>query len=180
MNIFRSSSDARWYINGLKFILVNWMFFKKCHYILKKHRYVTILRKSNISFGRNVSLGRGSYISPIDLDVGDNTWIGINNVVCGKVKIGKDVHFAPNVVLPGASHNINDKPLSSSGSTVTGTVIKDYVWVGSNVTIVDGVTIGEGAIIAANSIVTKNVPANTIYGGVPAVKIRNRCPISQS
>ena len=52
-------------------------------------------------------------------------------------------------------------------------VLGRNVWVGSNSTILQGVTIGDGAIIAAGAVVTKDVPANTVVGGVPARHIRN-------
>lgn len=53
-------------------------------------------------------------------------------------------------------------------------VIEDDVWIGANSTILKGVTIGEGSVVAAGSVVTKNVPAYTIVGGVPAKIIKNR------
>jgi acetyltransferase-like isoleucine patch superfamily enzyme len=89
------------------------------------------------------------------------------------VTIGNDVIIGPNVSIPGASHNIFvDVPFSESGLTSTGTVICDSVWIGSNVTILDGVTIGKYSVVAANSVITKDVPAYSLVGGVPAKIIR--------
>ena len=85
------------------------------------------------------------------------------------------MHLGPNVCIPGASHNINSSvPLSKSGSSFNGTIIEDYVWIGSNVTVLDGVRIGKGAVISANSLVNKDVADYTIVGGVPAKFIKNR------
>ena len=53
-------------------------------------------------------------------------------------------------------------------------VIEDFVWLGTNVTIVPGVRIGEGAVVAAGSVVTKNVPSGAVVGGNPAVVIKFR------
>ena len=177
---WRKDSNAKCYLNGIFFFLLNYFYFKKIGFPLIKYKRVRILHKHRITFGKSVTLGYNCFISPISLIVGNHTRIGINNVICGVVQLGTDVHLGPNVVLPGASHNLSNEPLSKSGSSFKGTIIEDYVWVGSNVTIVDGVKIGKGAVIAANSIVTKDVESYTVVGGVPAKFLKNRPKIIEN
>ncbi|MBU3599661.1 acyltransferase [Polynucleobacter sp. 30F-ANTBAC] len=115
-------------------------------------------------------------MDPISLEVGNNTWLGVRSFICGVVKIGSDVAIGPGVSIPGASHKI--KPcyikIVDNELEILGTVIEDDVWIGSNVTIVDGVRIGRGAVIGAGSVVTKDVESYSIYAGVPAKKIGAR------
>lgn len=110
------------------------------------------------------------------------------------VRIGNQVHLGTNVVLDypypyfvviedGASLAGNDYVLAHSTpleyhkavveSFVAPTIIHKNVWIGINVTILPGVEIGEGAIVAAGSVVTKNVPPRTLVGGVPARHIKD-------
>jgi acetyltransferase-like isoleucine patch superfamily enzyme len=120
-------------------------------------------------------LAYNCFISPISLSVGDDCWLGVNNFICGKVEIGNDVILGPNVSIPGATHDIaSNQPFSQSGLVIKGTVIEDSVWIGGNSTILDGIRIGKGAIVAANSVITEDVPPLGIVGGVPAKMIRHR------
>ena len=171
---WRKDSIAKCYLNGIFYLVLNSIYFKKIGFPLIKYKRASIRNKHRITFGKGITLGYNCFISPISLFVGDHTRIGINNVICGVVHIGTDVHLGPNVVLPGASHNLTNESISKSGSTFKGTIIEDHVWVGSNVTIVDGVKIGKGAVIAANSIVNKDVERYTVVGGVPAKFLKNR------
>jgi acetyltransferase-like isoleucine patch superfamily enzyme len=159
---FINNPDTKWYFYGLMWVVLNKFKFKRLVFPLKKYNPVCVLNKKNISLGENVTLAHGCYLSPLSLEVGNNTWLGINNFICGKVKIGNDVHLGPNVCIPGASHIIeSDLPLSKSGSRIKGTIIEDFVWVGSNV-------------ISANSFVNKDVPEYAVYGGVPAKYLKMR------
>jgi acetyltransferase-like isoleucine patch superfamily enzyme len=164
-----------WYVRGLFFVILNNYKFSKISFPLKIYNNVSILNKKNIKFGRNITLAHNCYLSPISLTVGDDCWLGVNNFICGKVQIGNDVHLGPNVSIPGASHNIDsNNSISKSGSEFKGTIIKDYAWISSNVTIADGVTIGKGAVISANSFVNKDVQDFTVVGGVPAKFLKMR------
>ena len=75
-----------------------------------------------------------------------------------RVDIGKDVFIAPGVVITTATH-----PLDAEKR-----VSRDRAWIGANAVILQGITIGENAVIAAGAVVTCDVPANTLVGGVPA------------
>lgn len=169
------NNNNKEYLNGFLYYYLNKNKFKEIHYPIIIYQRVFIRNKKNIKLGKNVTIGYNCFISPLELSVGDNCYLGVNNFICGKVKIGNEVQLGPNVSIPGASHIIDSElPLTKSGSTIKGTVIEDYVWIGSNVTIIDGVRIGKGAVVAANSVVNKDVPVHAIIGGVPAKVIKFR------
>jgi len=93
------------------------------------------------------------------------------------VTIGSDVMIAPHCVLAAGNHDHTqlDQPMRSAPSISRGPiVIEDDVWIGAHCTITDGVTIGRGAVVGANSVVTRDVPAYAIVAGVPAKQIADR------
>jgi acetyltransferase-like isoleucine patch superfamily enzyme len=94
----------------------------------------------------------------------------------GGLTIGNDVLIAGHCMVIPSNHNFADKnkTIMSQGNTSKGITIEDDVWIAHGCSILDGVTIGRGAIIAAGSVVNKDVPANCIYGGVPAKFLKNR------
>ena len=110
-------------------------------------------------FGRNIHVGRNVFI----------------NAAChfqdqGGITIGDGCLIGHAVVFATLNHGI--APDSRASMTPAPIVLGRNVWVGSNSTILQGVTIGDNAIIAAGSVVTKDVGADTIVGGVPARFIR--------
>jgi acetyltransferase-like isoleucine patch superfamily enzyme len=167
-------------MRGRAFHLLNQRKFKSLGWPLHVYPRVYVRNKSGISFGRNITLAYNCFISPVELKVGDGCWLGVNNFICGRVFIGHDVHLGPSVNLPGASHNIESElPLTESGSTMEGTILEDFVWVGGNSTILDGVKVGKGAVVAAGSVVTRDVPAFAVVAGVPARVLKYRTPIKE-
>ncbi len=110
------------------------------------------------------------------LQIGENCRINENVFIQGAI-IGNNVMIAPNVVIMNSAHRHDDinLPIIDQGSTEeTDPVIEDNVWIARNVIIMHGVTIGEGAIIAAGAVVTKDIPAYAIFGGIPAKFIKSR------
>lgn len=115
---------------------------------------------------------------PFYTDCGKNIHVGKNvfiNSGCrfqdqGGITIGDGVLIGHNVVLATLNHDINPRKRSTLHPAPI--VIGDYVWIGANATVVPGVTIGDGAIVAAGAVVTKDVPPNVIVGGVPAKIIK--------
>lgn len=95
----------------------------------------------------------------------------------GGVKIGRYFHTGKGLTIFSTNHNYeSDKKIPyDEKSILKPVIIEDFIWCGSNVTIVPGITIGEGAIIAAGSVVTRNVPKCAVIGGNPAkiIKYRN-------
>ena len=147
---------------------------------------INALSKSGVLIGNNVSILKGTIIecTGVIRNLGEGLVIG-NNVgiaqncfiqVRGKVVIGNDVIFGPNVSIFSENHNFDnpDLPVSGQGETRKGVIIEDGVWLGTRVVILDGVKVGKNSIVAAGSIVTKNIAPYTIVGGVPAKLIKNR------
>ncbi len=94
-----------------------------------------------------------------------------------KIVIGDNVMIAPNCVIASGNHDYKQttKPMRHAGNLTKGPIIiKNDVWIGANVTVLDGVTIGTGAVVGANSVVTHDVPDYAIAGGVPARILGNR------
>ncbi|WP_233268359.1 CatB-related O-acetyltransferase [Cellulophaga sp. L1A9] len=104
-------------------------------------------------------------------------FIGANCIIPPKVTIGKYTMFAANVSILGGDHIFDnpERPIIFSGRpSMPKTTIGEDVWVGANACIMAGLVIGDGAIVAAGSIVTKNIEPYSIYGGNPAKLIRMR------
>lgn len=120
----------------------------------------------------------GVYISNAQkLSIGRNVRINENVFLQGEIEIGDDVMIAPNAAIYTNTHEFQstDIAMVNQGETPSNKVIiEDDVWIGRNVIVLPGIKIQNGAIIGANSVVTKDVEAYTIYGGVPAKLIRKR------
>lgn len=112
------------------------------------------------------------------VSLGDRSYIGSFSVIgCNdKVEIGKGVMIAQNVSIRDTDHGFEDihVPMIDQGIRTAPVIIHDNVWIGHGAVITKGITIGSGAIVAANAVVTKDVPENAIVGGVPAKIIRYR------
>ncbi|WP_435134185.1 acyltransferase [Formosa sp. A9] len=110
------------------------------------------------------------------LKIGNGTHIGDFTIIdlVQDVTLGNEVAIGPNCTLYTHDHEYTNKELPAwKGGLVSKPIfIEDGAWIGSNVTILPGVTIGKRAVIAAGSVVTKNVPSETIYGGIPAKLIK--------
>jgi len=131
---------------------------------------------------RRFSLGRRSVVESYccinnavgDVVIGDNTRIGIHCTVIGPVTIGSHVNLAQGITVTALNHNFSDPSLriDEQGVSTKAVVIGDDVWIGANAVILPGVTIGSHVVVAAGAVVTKDVPANTLVGGVPAKIIK--------
>ena len=106
--------------------------------------------------------------------IGDRTKIGLSNTIIGPVTIGNDIRLAQNITLSGLNHSYSDiaLPIHAQGVTTSQIIIEDETWIGANVVIVAGVTVGKHCIIAAGSIVTKNIPPYSVAVGNPARVIK--------
>ena len=102
--------------------------------------------------------------------IGDRTKIGLSNTIIGPVIIGNDIRLAQNITLSGLNHNYEDisVPIHVQGVSTSPIVIEDNSWIGANVVVVAGVTIGKHCIVAAGSIVTKDIPPYSVAVGNPA------------
>lgn len=109
-----------------------------------------------------------------DVIIGDNTRIGLSNTLIGPVRIGSDIMFAQNIVVSGLNHSYQDLSMSIHDQKVSTAeiVIEDESWIAANSVIVAGVTIGKHSVVAAGSVVTKDVPPYSIVAGNPAKLIK--------
>jgi len=108
--------------------------------------------------------------------IGRDSLIGEYSVIRGQggVTIGDRVYTSPMTQLIAVNHVVDDpaRPFVEQGITAQGIVVEDDVWLGANAVVTDGVHIGCGAVVAAGAVVTKDVPAHTVVGGVPARVLR--------
>jgi len=148
---------------------------------------IVALSKRGVVFGNRCTVGRGAIIRPSNvlldepgegLRVGDYSNIGpLSYIGCsGYIEIGSGVMMGPRVNLMAESHKFDDvsRPMKEQGVARSFIRIEDDVWIGVQVTILSGVTVGRGSIIAAGAVVTKDVPPYSVVAGVPAKVMRTR------
>ena len=137
----------------------------------------------NISIGDEFTCWRNCTLAAAQdgvIEIGDrvslNQNVYINASIGGRIVLGNDVLVAPNVVMRASDHATQDlsRPINQQGHISGEIIVEDDVWISSNVTIVGGVRIGRGAVVAAGAVVTRDVEPNTIVGGVPAQFIKKR------
>lgn len=138
-------------------------------------RFAQWLRKKSASLfleyvGNNVNIERHAMITSA-MHIGRNSGVGPNARIHGRVEIGENVMMGPDVIIYTSNHNFErlDIPMCQQGFGPQKPVtIGDDVWIGGRVTILPGVRIGNGSIIGAGAVVTKNVPNYAIVAGNPA------------
>lgn len=129
--------------------------------------------------GKNVIIMSSCMIqTPSGIEIGDNVIINHNTTISGQasLKIGNYVMIGPNCNILTSLHGFETitHPIMYQKLTYGSVTIGDDVWLGANVVVLPGVTLEKGAIVGANAVVTKNVKAYAIVGGVPAKLIRYR------
>jgi acetyltransferase-like isoleucine patch superfamily enzyme len=110
----------------------------------------------------------------VDIRVGRNVFVNQNCTFydLGGLDIGDDVMIGPNVSLITTGHPIEPSQ-RRAGVTAAPIVIGRNVWIAAGATVIGGVTVGDNSVVAAGSVVTKDVPPNTLVGGNPARVIRS-------
>ena len=129
----------------------------------KELQDVTVFTPLYINCGKHITIGKNVFINF------DCTFLAL-----GGITIEDDVLIGPKVSLITENHPLN--PEERKGLTGKPILIKKNAWIGANATILPGVTIGENAVVAAGAVVSKDVPDNTIVGGIPAKFIKNIQP----
>lgn len=144
----------------------------------RKIRYFLVKNFIN-KIGTNVNIESGATFDS-DLTIGNNSGIGINAFIQGPTSIGDYVLMGPDVQIYTRNHRYDriDIPMYEQGeSEIKEVKIGNDVWIGARSIILPGVTIGDGAVIAAGSIVTKDVESYAVVGGNPAKIIKYRSKI---
>ena len=110
-----------------------------------------------------------------DVIIGNNTLIGMGNVIIGPSTIGLNVILAQHVVLSGLNHGYKDIKIPIQLQEVSKSLItiKDDCWIGANVVIIAGVTIGRHSVVAAGAVVTKHIPEYSVAVGNPTRVIKS-------
>ena len=121
---------------------------------------VRVFTPLNINYGPGVTLGRDCFLN-----------FGCTLLALGGITIEDNVFIGPHCILATEYHP--EAPATRHSLLTAPIVIKNNAWLGANVTVLAGVTIGENAIVAAGSVVNRDVPANTIVAGTPAKAIRS-------
>lgn len=106
--------------------------------------------------------------------IGRHTLIGMSNVIIGPVLLGNNIIIAQNVVMSGLNHGYEDvdRPIVSQKVSTSVITVEDDCWIAANVVITAGVTIGKHAVVAAGTVVTKDVPPFSIVAGNPGKVIK--------
>jgi len=153
---------------------------------LNDNVYIDALSKEGVILGNNCSLGKGTVIrcsgnlrkigSGFSLgdrsSLADNCFIGAT----GGVHIGKDVIMGQNVRFHSSNHvfSNNKVPIREQGIVSKGISIGNNCWIGAGVTFLDNASIGDGCVVAADSVITKRFPDNCVLAGIPAKIIKMR------
>lgn len=109
----------------------------------------------------------------VHITIGSGTYLNVNCFLqdCAEINLGKNVLVGPGVQICTASHPLKSSERIIDGSTYVTSAkpvnIGDRVWIGANVTILGGVTIGDDAVIGSGSVVTRDIPAGVVAYGVP-------------
>lgn len=150
-------------------------------YLLKIIGYFPSHHIRNLIYhASGMQIGKGSHIysgaeirNQFGIKIGKGTSIGHNAILDGRggLVIGNSVNFSSGVWIWTVEHSITSANFEGVSAPVK---IEDYVWLSCRVTVLPGVTIGEGAVACAGAVVTKNVEPYAIVAGVPAKKIGER------
>ncbi|MTI24631.1 acyltransferase [Fulvivirga kasyanovii] len=149
------------------YLFREWIMFIPFHVIR-----IFCIRRTVKSLGSN-----SSFLLGVEFRNGKNITVGANTVINknvlldgrgGRLSIGNNVDIAQETNIWTLEHDVHNDYHKDTGGDVT---IEDYVWIASRVTVLPGVTIGRGAVVASNAVVVKDVEPMTIVGGIPARKI---------
>jgi len=137
-------------------------------------------RQGQIRFGRFVWIGDGTKIRCHEgvVEIGDKTVFGQECTVSAyqRVRIGEQCVIADRAMFIDFDHGVAEveRPIRVQGIYKRDTVVGSNVWIGYGACVLRGVRVGDNSIVGTNAVVTKDVPANSVVGGVPAKVLRTR------
>jgi maltose O-acetyltransferase len=135
-----------------------------------RHMFATCGKNVNVEHGALINSGR-------DISIGDNSGIGLDCFVSGPLTIGRNVIMGPNCTFLSMNRDTSrtDIPMIEQPLLPPlAPVIEDDVWIGANVTVLPGRRVGRGSIVAAGSVVSRDVEPYTVVAGNPARAIKRR------
>ena len=159
-------AGRRWQTDGLLF--------------LGRRLELQIGRKGRIRFGRFVWIGDGSKIRchEGEVEIGRKTVMGQECTISAyqRVKIGEQCVIADRAMFIDFDHGVVEveRPIRLQGIYKRDVVVGSNVWIGYGACVLRGVSIGDNAVVGTNAVVTKDVPANAVVGGIPARVLRMR------
>jgi acetyltransferase-like isoleucine patch superfamily enzyme len=154
--------------------------------ILEDNVFINALSEDGVILGDNVTIARDGILfctgviaqKGKGITIGNGTGISARAYFSGQggIVIGTECIFGPEVKIYSENHNYADpnQTIKAQGVNRKGVIIGDNCWIGGGVSILDGVTIGNGCVIAAGSVVNRSIPENSIAAGIPARIIKNR------
>ncbi len=164
-NFINGETKTHFQIRYILNIIRTWLKFKFKYPWVKYEGFVRVM--SHVTFAKNM-----------DIQIGHNVQFGIYTDVASNVHFGNHILIAGNVHFVGRRDHTFDQVGKTMWQGVRGdngtTIVEDDVWIGTSSVIMSGVKIGRGSIVAAGSVVTKDIPECEIWGGNPAKKIRDR------
>ena len=175
----KGQARPRWWVR----VFVNPFVHRKGRHVIIRRR----VRLDTLPF-RKFSVGQDTVIEDFacinngmgDIFIGSNCTIGLGNILIAPVTIGNNVILAQHVCLSGLNHGYTDidMPIRDQPCTTALITVEDDCWIGANSVITSGITIGRHSIVAAGSVVTKDVPPFTVVGGNPARILKQYNPAS--
>ncbi len=132
-----------------------------------------LLRRFGLEVGEGAVIFHGCFFGGTDVSIGERTFVNYsctfdNNAA---ITIGSDCAIGMNVLVVTSTHEVGPSQRRAGALSSAAVVIEDGCWIGAGATILCGVTIGPGSIVAAGSVVTDDVVPNVLVGGVPAREI---------
>lgn len=152
-------------------------------YTCIKFKSFVMKRIVGLKVGKDVTfVGGHTYFYSPNVSIGDSSWIGTDNRFYfphypyekdAYLKIGSNVALGPNVTMCSGTHEYGPPERRAGKDVQKPIIIEDGVWICMNSVILGGVTVGKGSVVAANSVVGKDVAPNTLVGGSPAKFIKD-------
>lgn len=157
------------YLLDFELMILRWVGFIPSHLVRR-----SIYRVTGIKIGKGSTIHMwANFFKPWNIEIGRDSIIGDRAFLDGrdKIKIGNHVDIASSVMIYNSEHDLSSDDFKARCDPVE---IEDYVFIGPRVTILPGIKIKKGAVVAAGAVVTKDVEAFDIVAGVPALKIGER------
>ena len=137
-----------------------------------------LLRAYGVKIDRSVVLRTGFYLDGPNLEIGAGTFVNVGCYFDGSaaIRIGSECDIAAQVMFCTSTHALGPRARRAGPPTVAPIVVGDGCWIGTRATLLPGVTVAPGCIVAAGAVLTRDTSPNGLYGGVPAVLLRELAP----